>query len=65
MLNRIHVGQWQVWQDSPEYGCTDNPSYNWYANRYVNGHWTGESKGPYVLKDDIMAQLGVDRAPKT
>ena len=65
MLNRIYVGQWQVWQDSPEYGCTDNPSYNWYANRYVNGHWTGESMGPCVMKNDIMTQLGIDMAPKT
>lgn len=29
---------WRIWQDSPEYGCDDNPSYDWYAQRSVDGH---------------------------
>lgn len=37
------IGNWQIWQDSPEYGCTDNPSFQWFAHEYKNGHWTGKS----------------------
>lgn len=33
------VGDWTVWRDSPEFGCTDNPSYDWMANKINNqGH---------------------------
>lgn len=37
------IGNWRITQDSPEYGCDDNPSYEWFANEYVNGHWTGKT----------------------
>lgn len=37
------IGNWRITQDSPEYGCTDNPSYDWYATEYRNGHWTGNT----------------------
>ncbi len=41
---RAHeIGNWSIYQDSPAYGCDDNPSYEWFANEYVNGHWTGRT----------------------
>lgn len=43
MARNIIKGNWEVWQDAPEYGCTDNPSYDWLAMEYRNGHWTGRT----------------------
>ena len=36
------IGNWRITQDSPEYGCDDNPSFDWFAIEYRNGHWTGK-----------------------
>lgn len=38
-----YIGNWRIWQDSPEYGCTDNPSYEWLAAESINGHNTGRT----------------------
>lgn len=37
------IGNWKIWQDAPEYGCTDNPSYKWHAHEFIGGHWTGNA----------------------
>jgi hypothetical protein len=29
---------WYIWQDSPAFGCDDNPSYAWFARRVTDGH---------------------------
>lgn len=47
-----YIGNWRVHQDSPEYGCDDNPSYEWFANEYVEGHWTGRT-----LRSQTLAEL--------
>lgn len=43
MTRNHQIGNWSIYQDAPEYGCTDNPSYEWFANEYINGHWTGRT----------------------
>lgn len=49
--------EWKIHQDSPEFGCDDNPSYEWYVNEYRNGHWTGGYlKAP---DEELLLQLKV------
>lgn len=43
MAKAWHIGNFRIWQDSPEYGCTDSPSYKWFASESINGHWTGKT----------------------
>lgn len=38
MEDPIKQGDWTVWRDCPEFGCTDNPSYDWFARKSKNGH---------------------------
>ena len=38
-----YIGNWRIWQDSPEYGCDDNPSYAWHAAESIDGHSTGRT----------------------
>lgn len=47
----IKIGNWDVYRDSPEFGCSDNPSFKWFAMEYINGHWTGKSMEAESLAD--------------
>lgn len=41
---------WTIYQDSPLYGCDDNPSYRWYAYKTeANGHIL-ETVGPFETR---------------
>ena len=41
-----------IWQDSPEYGCTDNPSYKWFSRTaQSNGHIV-QIDGPFETKEE-------------
>lgn len=44
---------WTVYQDSPIWGCDDNPSYKWYAYKSVNGHIT-DTLGPFDTMGDAL-----------
>lgn len=51
-----YIGAWRIWQDSPAYGCDDNPSYEWFAHEEVNGHTTGRTlrnKDRAALEEEI------------
>jgi hypothetical protein len=56
------IGNWTITQDSPEYGCDDNPSYEWFANEYKEGHWTGRSLRFPTEYDMRVHFLGRDAA---
>lgn len=43
MARAFYIGEWRIWQDSPDYGCTDNPSYEWFARQVSDGHMRGEA----------------------
>lgn len=43
---------WTIWQDSPEYGCDDNPSYKWYAKYSMYGHIT-KTAGPFNTQEEV------------
>lgn len=38
---KAYIGNWAIHQDSPAFGCADNPSGQWIATEFNNGHWTG------------------------
>lgn len=39
-----YIGNWRVYQDAPDYGCSDNPSLDWFAYEIAsNGHCTGRN----------------------
>lgn len=43
-MANIRRGLWSIYQDSPEYGCDDNPSYHWFAfETRRDCHLTGRS----------------------
>lgn len=45
----------KVWQDSPEYGCTDNPSYKWYAENPIGDGHVGVAHGPFETQAEAEA----------
>jgi hypothetical protein len=45
---------WTYWQDSPTYGCRDNPSYQWFAMLSTTGH-IAEVRGPFPTEDAAIA----------
>lgn len=49
----MNINNWHIWQDSPRYGCVDNPSYDWFARRSSNGHIM-ETMGPYPDVVDLF-----------
>lgn len=53
------MANWTIWQDSPEYGCNDNPSYEYFAQRAVDGHIV-EFAGPFASYDDAAAATGLE-----
>jgi hypothetical protein len=47
---------WTVYQDSPAYGCDDNPSYKWYAYRSSGGHIRDQA-GPFSTEAEALAHV--------
>lgn len=55
---------WEIWQDSPEYGCDDNPSYKWYAQEYgSNGHSCVPALGPFETYPQAASVTGLEPVP--
>lgn len=50
-------GEWHIWQDSPAYGCDDNPSFQWFANRVEDGHIV-ETVGPFATEGEVYRAAG-------
>lgn len=47
-----------IWQDSPEYGCDDNPSYKWFGSANVGGH-IARTVGPFSTREECQKALGI------
>jgi hypothetical protein len=45
-----------IWQDSPVYGCDDNPSFKWYGQRYSEGHIV-LTVGPLDTREEVEQAL--------
>ena len=41
---------WEVWQDSPDYGCDDNPSFKWFTRGICEGNIV-QILGPFENKE--------------
>lgn len=53
---------WEIWQGSPEYGCDDNPSYEWFCCKVEDGHIV-QFCGPFASYEDAV--VAVMEPPKT
>jgi hypothetical protein len=48
---------WTIWQDSPDCGCDDRPSFKWYARRSIDGHIV-QALGPFATREDAERETG-------
>jgi len=51
---------WTIYQDSPAYGCDDNPSYRWHGFRSENGHIV-QNIGPFDTRKEAFEASGANR----
>lgn len=45
---------WTIYQDAPEFGCDDNPSYKWFAYKSEGGHIVAQA-GPFETLEEAEA----------